>query len=382
MSDWDDFIRSADVEPDIDEGGAEECILATPPKKKEPTNATKERKTKGFRLQYKTIGLTYSRCDLEPTTVRDKIHRLLNDRNMSTRLYYVCKESHRPTDPTTGKPFFRSQQRSKEYKAAFQKEVKEAKVCMFHIHAWFQLERKPNFRDPRVFDITGPDGTVYHPNIGNKKSNWVHNYLKKEATSDLWADEKEKNYVTNMEDGFVDVARSGDVEQALYLFSRRHAKDYVVHLPRIRENMRLLAAPKAQKPNIYPFTGSVPEWDQKKCLLVIGPSGCGKTEWAKSFCKHHLDSDYLWVTHIDVLKRYCGEKVLLFDDCYFDHLPRQTQIFLTDVDNPRDIHCRNTCAHIPAGVLRIFTANHYPFMDDPYGAIQRRVHRANILRFY
>lgn len=48
---------------------------------------------------------------------------------------------------------------------------------------------------------------------------------------------------------------------------------------------------------------------------------------------------------------------IIFDDMDFRHLPRVAQIHILDTDDRRSIHCRYTCANIPAGTRKIFTTN-------------------------
>lgn len=116
--------------------------------------------------------------------------------------------------------------------------------------------------------------------------------------------------------------------------------------------------------------------DLHKTIVIKGPSGCGKTNWAKSQCPLPC----LFVTHVDTLKKFRPgyHRSIIFDDVEFNHFPRTSQIHLVDFENARSIHCRNTCADIPAGVYKIFTCNDLPIqVDDP--AIRRRVKVFNVL---
>lgn len=291
-----------------------------------------------FRAQYKTVGLTYSRCPITKEELRDFIA------NLPFRVadYYIVQETH-----------------------------KEEKGCKYHLHAWFEYDQKPNIRSEAFYDIVH-EGKTYHPNIGKKKRNWIWNYLKKQ----------DNNPVTNISDGYVELAKAGKLTQALEQFSNMHPKEYVIHYDRVKRNMQLMGK-KARPENVYPFTGDVVEWDMdQKSLLVIGPSRTGKTEWAKSFVTHHLKKTYFRVTHIDRLKKFDGQDCIIYDDISFHHLPRETQIHIAEVRNQRDIHCRNTTADIPPGIIQIFCNNEHPFSHDPHGAIENRLHLAPQIRFY
>lgn len=115
--------------------------------------------------------------------------------------------------------------------------------------------------------------------------------------------------------------------------------------------------------------------DMKKSHVIWGPAGCGKTCYVRS-----RFPDALWVTHMDDLLGYDDQKVIVFDDMCFTHMPRTAQIHLVDTEQPRSIHCRYHAARIPAGVTRIFTSNvKEVFVDDP--AIRRRVKYHEIVTF-
>lgn len=287
-----------------------------------------------FRIQYKTVGLTYSRC----SKTREELRDFLIGLSYKIEEYYIAQETH-----------------------------KEAKDCPYHLHAWISFADKPNIKSEKYFDFDG-----YHPNIGKKKKNWIFNYLKKQ----------DKTPCTNIEDNYVALAIAGKTKQAMEQFAFMHPKEFIVNYDRVKKHMSILGKRKRTE-NVYPFTGEPIEWDiDQKSLLVIGQSGTGKTEWAKSFVTHHLKKTYLRVTHIDGLKKYDGEDFIIFDDVSFQHLPRETQIHICEVRNSRAIHCRHSCAEIPAGVCNIFLANARPFSHDPYQAIDRRLYEAPLIRFY
>lgn len=119
--------------------------------------------------------------------------------------------------------------------------------------------------------------------------------------------------------------------------------------------------------NDFPWT---PITDWSTSHLIVGPAGCGKTEFAKC----HFENP-LFVTHMDDLLNFVTEvhDGIIFDDMSFAHLPRNTQIFVTDVDNARSIHCRYSPAHIPANTRKIFTSNVLDIFDFNDDAIKRRV---------
>lgn len=289
-----------------------------------------KKETKKFRAQYKTFGLTYSKCTL---TRKDLVDKLLEKIDITD--YYCVQETHDP------------------------KKEGYDPLYPHHLHIWFQVASKPNIKNSNFFDIDG-----FHPNIGKKKRNWIWNYLKKQDTFPY----------TNIPEGYVGLAKAGDYKEACQRFAEEHPKEYVINLDRVHTNLRKLGRPD-RVAKIYPLKVQPPEdWkSDEKSLHIIGKSGSGKTEWAKSYIDS-LGKSYLYVTHIDKLKNYNGEDFLIFDDMSFNHLPRETAIHLAEVKNSSDIHCRHSPAYLPPGVGRIFTSNSYDIWPlDEFGAISRRI---------
>lgn len=118
-----------------------------------------------------------------------------------------------------------------------------------------------------------------------------------------------------------------------------------------------------------------PKWkpitDWTKSHVLWGEAGIGKTQFALA----HFQRPF-FVTHIDQLidfnSNYDG---IVFDDMSFEHIPRESQIHLVDIDQPRSIHCRYKTANIPANTKKIFTTNHKLglIFDLRDAAIHRRV---------
>jgi len=300
-----------------------------------------------FRAQYKTFGLTYSRCALDKKEVMDWIIAKMGTTSTPVEDYYAVQETHKPTpDDPPG-------------------------LIMTHIHIWFCVAAKPNISNCKYFDMKG-----HHPNLGKKNRSWVFNYLKKQ----------DKDPYTNIPQGYVGLAKLGLYEEAKQLFADQHPKEYIINLDRVQKHLRSLSR-KPRPQNYFTFA---PEqyarmdnlnWDRKQTSLhIMGSTALGKTEFAKAWL-HKNGYTYLRVTHLDGLKKYQGEDFILFDDLSFLHLPRETQIHITEVKNASSIHCRHTTAEIPPGIGRIFLSNTTIFKQDP--AIERRVTKfAPTIRFY
>ena len=105
--------------------------------------------------------------------------------------------------------------------------------------------------------------------------------------------------------------------------------------------------------------------------VLEGPPNIGKTQFAKA----HFENPLL-VSHMDMLLDFdpSVHAGIIFDDLSVAHMPRNSQIHLVDIDEPRAIHCRYSCAQIPANTRKIFTCNpgFFPFTVGD-AAINRRV---------
>lgn len=269
-------------------------------------------------------------------------------------------------------------------------EHKEEKGCLYHLHAWFKYSSKPNIINERYFDLDG-----YHPNIGKYKKSWIFNYLKK----------FDKNPLTNIPDGPAELALAGKVHEAIDSFRMMYPKEFIINYDKIIQNLHSMSAPQRDD-KVYPLSGStISNWDYKELsLLVIGKTGTGKTEWAKSYVVHHLKLKYFRVTHMDDLKAFNNEHIIIWDDMEFQHMPITSQIHIAEVKNRRSLHCRHRIARVPPGTGNIFLANGDPFVTtadvqenalrdgwtpaktksrlEQVKAIRRRIMNAPSIRFY
>lgn len=113
------------------------------------------------------------------------------------------------------------------------------------------------------------------------------------------------------------------------------------------------------------------DFDWTTSVILWGASGIGKTSYARA-----LLPNALLISHLDDLALYEGGDYdgLIFDDMSFNHIPREGQIHLVDIDEFRSIHIRYKTAGIPANTKKIFTTNIHGgecvLLNDP--AITRR----------
>lgn len=142
--------------------------------------------------------------------------------------------------------------------------------------------------------------------------------------------------------------------------------DYVRYHAGISKAIKLLEEdePNDHLPPRYPLMTDF------KNVVLMGPSQVGKTQYARAHFKNPL-----FIRHMDKILKFNPKKHdgIIFDDMDFKHLPRTSQIHLTDWNDPSDIHIRYTYKTIPKNTRKIFCCNEYPFTDDEHKAIQKRV---------
>lgn len=316
----------------------------------QPATAPKE---KAFRIQYKTLGITYSRCDLSREDCLKALQLICSKWQLNE--YYIAQETHKPTEDDD-----------------------PDETIMTHLHVWLDLSAKSvDIKNCRAFDISNPRGGVFHPNIKKASKNWIFNYLKKQDATPL----------TNIPDNFIRLAIAGKVTEAISQFIDIHPKDYAIHKDIVNRNLHALGH-KEKLDHIYPLSTDYDlKWDHTSTSLhLVGPSGVGKTEFIKSYITHKLKLSYFFVTHMDTLLQYNKQDVIIWDDMSFAHLPRTSCIHIAESRNSRSLHCRHRIANIPAGVVNVFISNDtniWPY--DEYGAISRRVTQHVLpasIRFY
>lgn len=221
----------------------------------------------------------------------------------------------------------------------------------------------------------------HHPNIktiarGRTNIERVDDYITKTDVAPL------SNVVPKLTWGEV-LEQATDVTTYLKLVEDNFPRDYQLSYT------RLLAMAEARWPKVGPNTliTSSLNYDYQipgellttellpnKSLVVIGPAGTGKTSWAKQISPKPT----LFIRHLDSLTNLLpSHQSIIFDDLDFKHLPVSTQKFLVDVNDLAEIHIRYRVAKIPAGLMRIFTANEYPFSEGgEHGrAIERRIQK-------
>lgn len=309
--------------------------------------AAKRRNTE---IASSSIGLTYSQCEASTASYLEWL---------------------------TAKPWFRA---TDQYVIAREAHAEGG----HHLHVAIKRPGKGQFRFKGanamlVFDYDY-EGNIYHPNI-------ITNFRK---GYEAWSKycQKDGDYISNglgTPSVWHQIAGK-DWDQARPLLLEGAPRDLFLNADRIKSNISLVNAPVIERV-VYsgPFLSSFypgPEFlPSRQSLVITGSPGIGKTQFA-CFCAS-ASGDFLIATHMDDLKKLSSaHKTIVFDDMSFNHLPRETSIFITDIEMPRSIHCRYGNAIIPAGVKRIFTSNRRAFqphlnleplfVSDP--AVERRVY--------
>jgi len=254
-----------------------------------------------------------------------------------------------------------------------------------HIHAVFVFRVKVDSRDVTLFDVSyDPDEPSIHPNIRPIQRGKAHldraiQYVTKEDLDPFTNVPQKLTWAEMME-------QATSSEEYLGLVRKHYPRDYALNYQRL-ESMAQKHWPITCMGTIHAFEPSY-AWNVpfelltcvlpvNKSVVVVGPAGCGKTTWAKTVAPKPT----LFIRHLDSLSNLLPiHRSIIFDDLEFTHLPPSTQKFLVDVTDLAEIHIRYKVARIPSGVLRIFTANDYPFTDNGVHAqaIRRRLHRVDI----
>lgn len=153
-----------------------------------------------------------------------------------------------------------------------------------------------------------------------------------------------------------------------------HPREFIRYHSGIDRAIRIFNRRTFTLPSNYNLRWSY-EFDQEKSIHLWGAPGIGKTIYAQM-----LLPNALFVSHLDQLRTYNNRlyEGIIFDDMAFNHLPREGQIHLVDMEQERAIHVRYGVAIIPAGTKRIFVSN-FPdiFIDDE--AIMRRIQRIHLV---
>lgn len=282
-----------------------------------PTCQTSSKSCGGsFRLNAKTLFLTYPQCPIAPEEALEELKQKLPIQD-----WIICQEKHKDGHD--------------------------------HLHCYLRLERKVNLKDPTKLDLG-----VYHGNYQTCRSPAaVKNYVKKGGayiSSPNMGNLNEENVWQTARA----LAKDGQITESLSTLekNKQSARDLCLHGEQIERNLRKLCRQKMEiKHQLNTFNWNI-QWDRSLTLILSGETNTGKTSISKALLPNGF-----FVTHMDQLREYNEDYGgIIFDDMAFRHMPDTAQIHLVDTYEERHIHCRYAAARIPAGTPRIITTNMDP----------------------
>lgn len=273
-----------------------------------------------FKFDSHTAFLTYPHCDLQHDEVINAL-RVIQDIAWAR----VCLERHEDGQP--------------------------------HVHVVCKFTKRVQSRQQRVFDIS-----THHPNIQRVRS-IAHaiEYCAKDGNYRDYGDVPTSRAKRMEWNAIVEAAKGDPIEWHRVCHEQR-IQGHVAEGLRKAVNSASVDLDEYDNRPVGEALAMVPtQWTS---LLLVGHPGIGKTGWAMQHCPRPC----LLVKHLDVLRQYRDgyHKSILFDDCDFKHLPRTTQLMLSDYENRIMVHVRYGVAVIPPHVPRLFLCNYgcEPFIDD------------------
>nr|ANA76338.1 replication-associated protein [Euphorbia caput-medusae latent virus] len=261
-----------------------------------------------FRLQGKSIFLTYPKCPLLPIFLIDYLYQLLN--NFNPTYARVCTENHQDGEP--------------------------------HLHCLVQMDKRFNTTNQRFFDIKDPNGVAtYHPNCQvPRRDADVADYIAKGGQFDergilrasrrspkktrdtIWAAILTES--TSKSEFLVRVQHEQPYVWATQLRNLEYAANSKWPEPITVFEPRFVAFPRIPEPiqqwaETNLFTDQIP--DRPITLIIEGPSKTGKTAWARSLGRHNYYCGGVDFSNYDVFALYN-----VIDDIPFQYLPCKKEL--------------------------------------------------------
>ena len=300
---------------------------------------------KQWRLNTRTLFLTYPKCSLSVEEARDLLLEKLEGPTVQD--WCIAREEHQDGTP--------------------------------HLHCYLKLSRKVNIKDPSKLDLK-----EFHGNYqGCRSPKCVLKYVTKggkyisnmgEVEEHLKKMENQSLYVQVHQ-----LAKEGKGAEAVNLLANhpKGARDLLLYGDLIQKSMAKLKKAKSPQINFKLEDFSLDwTWDVTKTLVLTGKTNLGKTTLSHCLIQEVSKLPALLIRHMDRVKEYDSNLWggIIFDDMSFKHLHREAQIALTDTAFDTDIHVRYSVATLPRETPRIITTNLDPYLIlDLYDeAIRRR----------
>jgi len=260
-----------------------------------------------------------------------------------------------------------------------------------HTHVFIWFKQPLNTIDPRYFDFE-----KIHPNIQNKKSiKWakhivLHYHLGEKKGSDNKTFQKDPVFLHQEgvaewkfeEDQYkIAIAAPTLVDAGLELGvePKSLADIKTLRAESKKRGFDCIAASCTREYKKINWTELLSDNDVGRAphsVVLRGPPCIGKTNFAISQFPNTFK-----VEDLDELKSLPEDtQCIVFDECLFDKCSKKTQVSLTDWEQPRTIHTRNTNARIPANVHKIFTCNEdeHNFGPNPHPSVLSRIHTMDV----
>jgi len=240
-----------------------------------------------------------------------------------------------------------------------------------HYHVFAKYDVAINSSNSRIFDLNG-----VHPNIISPGKGWEGYCV------------KQPEYITNYYErgSFKRAAEAVTWTEAADILWEREPKFMLQHGTSVESNWKRRKISSIPDTVYFgPHQPLYPEWKPaKKTLYVEGAAGTGKTQWAYYWARHQ--GGYFKCKNYFHLKGYCGQPVIIFDDCVI----KDEEWGLEEWKNLFDVEGANQyglnggggggVAVVPAGVIRIFLCNgthRIPWHEDAIATRCEKVKWAN-----
>lgn len=310
---------------------------------------------KEFRLQGKKLLLTYSQCPLDLDFCINVIKDNLSLKNGRTVTEFMLSiEKHKDQQST-------------------------------HIHAYIELNKRIDSKNPRLFDITLGDKT-YHPNIlVSRYKNACLEYILKDVIDlnslDFIASPELRRYLSvennkikilTYHQAVIKLSENGAVDEAMNLIKHKEPAKYISSHISLRKSLKALQSMKNQlSPKVYvDCTHMTVVQDVKEEIkkahseyltpMLVGETKTGKTVLMHDFIVNTLKLSPLIINNIDGIRFFDPNEhnTLFFDDCNFSTVQTEEMLLkLFDCESATTFNVKHGSVQIPANTPRFVCSN-------------------------
>jgi len=328
------------------------------------------KKNNNFRLCSKSIFLTFSRCDLSPTNLKNQISNKIKEVDPENRLleYLITVEDH---------------------------EESLLNQIGTHVHLYLNFVKKIDIKNSNFFDVKGYDlkkkeEKVFHPHVeSTKNKRKVIEYLLKHVKKDEKDEARKlvspalKIYIEDemklksFDDVLIGLAEAGEIDTAMDELKRIKPGVYMRQHVQIKQSLKAMNKTGKIKPTKYQMadfklTDSMIEVIDKaktndRMLYLLGASGTGKTQLLLTLIKNKYGLNPAVISNLDGMRTF-DEKIhtaILYNDFNWGELKnhkeevqREKLIHLIDFEVSCTMAIKHGSLNIPEGIPRFAAANH------------------------